>query len=371
MVGTVGVFLFGPGFLCINQERKNMLFMRGTTMATMISEFSAKTINRTASNLVQDLLPYFPNPLKGFLASLSGEDVNLLEEIRLRLGRPVTLCFGKENFWLNSSGKKIPILEGEPFIADLALMERTIALLTASSFYALETELSQGYLTLPGGHRVGFTGEGILDKGQIKGMKYLSSLNFRIAREVIGAAKKLTPWLLDTKGNRIYHSLIISPPGAGKTTILRDLIRQLSTGVPGMFSGVNVGLVDERGEIASSFHGLPQNDVGFQTDVLTGCPKGEAMMILLRTMAPQVIAVDELGGEQEIQPLLEVLNAGISIIATAHGRDLEGLRKRPVLGKLIEKGCFERLVFLSIRLGPGTVEKILDHKGREIQSYTV
>ncbi|HHY60518.1 MAG TPA: stage III sporulation protein AA [Clostridia bacterium] len=306
----------------------------------------------------REILPYFPSPLKNWLAGLSQETLRQLEEIRLRVHRPIICQVGGRSAWLNDRGQLVALRTGTPFLLCSELMQKVVALISQSSLYALETELSQGYLTLKGGHRVGFTGEAILHRGKITGMKHLSSLNFRIARQIPGAADGLVRTLIDETGDRIYHTLIISPPRAGKTTILRDLVRQISDGIPGLWSGANVGLVDERSEIAGSYQGIPQLDIGMRTDVLDGCPKAEGMLLLLRSMSPQVIAVDELGRKEDIDALLEMLNAGVSVIATVHGSSASELQQRPHLGSLIKDRVFERLVILSRRLGPGTIEKI-------------
>lgn len=309
----------------------------------------------------RELLPYFPQPLKYWLNNLTEDQLGRLEEIRLRAGKPVLLQVGGQSKWLTKGGQLTPIdKKNIPYLLESEVLQKIIALVSQSSFYALETELAQGYLTLKGGHRVGFAGEALLEHGRLRGMKHLSSLNFRLAREIKGAANQLLPLLIDHRHHRIYHTLLVSPPGAGKTTLLRDLIRQLSDGVPGLWTGVKIGLVDERSEIAGCFQGIPQNDVGFQTDVLDGCPKAEGMMLLLRSMSPRIIAVDELGRQEDVVSLWEMLNAGVTVLATVHGHRVEELEKRPIMKELMNSRVFERIVLLSRRLGPGTIEKVLD-----------
>lgn len=321
-------------------------------------EHSQARPSQPPERFAREVLPYLPSPLRNWLAALSQDTLLQLEEIRLRVNKPVICQIGGDSAWLNDQGELLALYSGKPFILEPELMQKVIALISQSSLYALETELSQGYLTLKGGHRVGFTGEAILEKGKITGMKHLSSLNFRIARQVRGAADGLVRALIDETRHRIYHTLIVSPPRAGKTTILRDLVRQISDGIPGLWPGANVGLVDERSEIAGSYQGIPQLDVGIRTDVLDGCPKAEGMVLLLRSMSPQVIAVDELGRPEDVNAVLEMLNAGVSVIATVHGNSIHELQHRPHLGYLVKNGVFERLVLLSRRLGPGTIEKV-------------
>lgn len=329
----------------------------------MLNRLIVPEIHRTVNSNPQErfsreILPYFPLPLKNWLADLPHEALLHLEEIRLRINRPVICQFEGRYSWLSEQGRLATLYTDKPFILHSELLQKVIALISQSSFYALETELSQGYLTLKGGHRVGFTGEAILEQGRLKGMKHLSSLNFRIAREIPGAADKLVNALIDETSHRIYHTLIVSPPRAGKTTLLRDLVRQISNGIPGLWPGANVGLVDERSEIAGCYQGIPQNDIGIRTDVLDSCPKAEGMMLLLRSMSPQVIAVDELGRAEDVDSVLEMLNAGVTVIATVHGHSIEEIQERPNMGNLIKNKVFERIIVLSRRLGPGTIEKI-------------
>jgi stage III sporulation protein AA len=227
----------------------------------------------------------------------------------------------------------------------------------------LEEEMQKGYLTLPGGHRAGFVGRAVLDHGNLKTLKQISSVNIRIARFVSGCAQKLINYIVNE--NTVQNTLIISPPRAGKTTILRDIVTTLSDGY-GNFSPIDVGIVDERSEIAGCREGIPQMPVGHRTDVLDGCPKAEGMMMLVRSMSPHVIATDEIGRYEDTKAIQEVINAGIKLVATVHGSSIKEICRRPVVQNIVKQRVFERYVILSRRKGPGTLEAIYNRDLQQI-----
>ncbi len=295
--------------------------------------------------------------LKKILTQISPQQFEEIEEIRIRSYKPLLIKHRKGEDFLTVRGKwtKFPEEGYSCVMEDITL---TLELMSDYSLYAFEEEIKNGYITLLGGHRVGLTGKVIVEKGQVKALRYISGLNIRISHEKIGCADSIIPYLLCETS--IYHTLIVSPPGCGKTTLLRDIIRQISNGISSRCSGLTVGVVDERSEIAGCYQGIPQKDIGIRTDVLDGCPKVEGMMMLLRSMAPQVIAVDEIGHEKDIYAIENVLNAGCKIICTVHGNSIEDLQQKPVLSTLLKKNIFERIIFLSHRQGPGTLEKIID-----------
>lgn len=281
-----------------------------------------------------------------------------LEEIRVREGRPIQLVFAGSDGFLAPGGS----LTHDPLQALRASHDdlmRTFQLMARGSVYAWEDEVRGGFLTLQGGHRVGLAGRAVTEAGQIRTLKQVTSLNIRIAREVPGAASALLPRLV--RGGRLLSTLLISPPQAGKTTILRDLVRQVSHGVPALgLKGVKVGLVDERSEVAGCLGGVPQRDVGPRTDVLDACPKAEGLRLLIRSMSPSVVAVDEIGRPEDGTAVMEALHAGVRVLATAHGYDLADIGRRPALAELIRAGAFERAVILGRSRGPGTVERVVD-----------
>ncbi len=281
-----------------------------------------------------------------------------VQEIRLRCGQPLQLRQADGLLFLQQDGRMTENrFEGIKITA--AELREMVSLLSAYSLYAFENELQQCFLTIEGGHRVGFCGKAVVEQGEIKTLRQINALNIRIAREMKGWAWEIMPYLMEREG--FCHTLIVSPPGYGKTTLLRDIIRCLSAGEMGCY--YTVGVVDERGEIAPLREGVPQMDVGICTDILEGCPKAKGMLLLLRSMSPDVIAVDELGRAEDIQAVEEVLNAGVKLIATVHGADMTDLRTRPHLCELIKKKIFERYLFLLGKDGSKKVTEIRDREG--------
>lgn len=222
--------------------------------------------------------------------------------------------------------------------------------MSRGSLFAMQQSLSMGFITLPGGHRVGVCGKCVTENGEVRHMTDISAICIRIAREVFGAADSIMEYL-DYRG-KLYNALIISPPGCGKTTVLRDAIRQLG-------NRHKVCVADERSEIAACKGGVPSLDVGKFTCVMDAVPKAKGINMLLRSMSPQIIATDETGSREEEKAIYELINAGAKIITTAHGYNEKDILKREYLGSLASKGVFERIFVLSNRKGVATVEKII------------
>lgn len=252
---------------------------------------------------------------------LHPQDWEGMEEIRLGSGRPMRLRYAKmeRELW--------PKLQPH-------MVEGVIQRACHHSAYAYTESIRRGYVTIEGGHRIGICGCGVLDKGIVGTIKEPSSLNIRIARQVYGCAVLLAAQLQDS-------ALLLGPPGSGKTTLLRDTVRLLSDQRRQI-----VGLVDERGELSASTGGISQLDIGTRTDVLVNIPKAEAVMMLLRTMNPTWIALDEITAAEDIMAIEQAAYCGVKLLATAHGHGVDDLRKRPLYRKLMETGVFRQLVVL-------------------------
>lgn len=299
---------------------------------------------------IQDL---FSGNIRNMLVE-ARPDYERLYEIRLRVGRPLFLIFEGGECFLRGKGHK-------PYLVTKEDLKETLEYVSGYSLYAYEDEIRQGFLSVQGGHRVGVTGKVILDGDRIRGMKYISCINVRLAHQKQGCADAVMPYIHTKNGPR--HTLIISPPRCGKTTILRDVIRQVSNGY-GNVEGLTVGVVDERSELAGCYQGVPQNDLGMRTDVLDGCPKAEGMQMLLRSMSPAVMAVDELGREEDYRAVESVIRCGCKLLATAHGNSLEDILSQPFFRKLADQQVFERYIVLERSVRPGMIQGVFDQEGR-------
>ena len=275
-----------------------------------------------------------------------------VQEIRLRTGQPVRI--------VRRNREKILPSAVNPHIITKEEVRETMDYISHFSLYAYENELRQGFLTVEGGHRVGVAGKVIMENEKVKNIQYISSVNIRISHEVIGCADSLLPYI--TRNKQVCHTLIISPPGCGKTTLIRDLIRQISDGNQ-YVKGCSVGVVDERSELGGCYLGIAQNHLGSRTDILDCCPKAEGMIMLIRSMAPQVIAVDEIGTSEDIHAVEYAMQCGCKLIASVHGLDMDEAKKKPVLGELIRRRMFERYVVLGNGEHPGEIRGIYDERG--------
>lgn len=309
----------------------------------------------------QEILRIFSMRIRNVLKNVD-IDYTQLQEIRLRVNAPLLCVYKNSEYYISEKGELTVELR-QAFIIDKKEIQETVEYIGNYSLYAYEEEVRQGFITIQGGHRVGIAGKAIVENGRVRSLKYISFLNIRFSHEVKGCANLLMPYI--TERNRLYHTLIISPPRCGKTTLLRDCIRQLSDGTLGC-TGKTVGVVDERSEIGGSYLGIPQNDLGIRTDVLDCCPKTEGILMLVRSMAPQIIAVDEIGTTEEAKAIEMALHTGCSLLATVHGNSIEDLRQKPTFKELLEEKRVERYVLLSNEKGVGTIQVIYNREGEEI-----
>jgi stage III sporulation protein AA len=247
-------------------------------------------------------------------------------------------------------------------------------MLTEHSLYSYEDQLKNGYIPLSGGHRVGLVGQTATRLGQVTHLKDISGFNIRIAREVIGCSRPLLRDILDHNQKTIHNTLIISPPQQGKTTLLRDFSRQISDGNWPKYvnwPSKKVGIVDERSEIAACIRGVPSFRVGTRTDVLDRCPKAEGMMMLIRSMSPHIIIVDEMGTEEDAKAIDEASHAGIRVLCSAHGFSFRDVKERPTMKKIIESGVFQRYILIGNQYATGTVFRIFDGGGKEVNHQII
>ncbi len=298
---------------------------------------------------------YFPDEIAAVLNEYFTEDEakknKEIEEIRIRADKPIILKFNKSEKILKRIVSQTEILKIMQYICD-------------NSIYAYQNEICSGYITVRGGHRIGVSGNCVIENGRVINISYISSINFRIAKQVLDCSNKILKFVVDTDNNNVYNTLIVSPPGEGKTTILRDLIRKISNGIEDLkFRGINVGLVDERGEIAALYKGVPQNSIGVRTDVLDNVPKDIGMNMLIRSMTPKVICADEIGKKEDIDAINYAVCSGVKGIFTAHGNSIENLSLNPAIRNLLNTHLIERIIFLSNR----SVSKVfaLDKKNLE------
>jgi stage III sporulation protein AA len=291
--------------------------------------------------IYDEILSYFPSELSE-IQSVNQNIWNTVEEIRIRIGQ--TICIRQHS--------------SESFLSHVITEKDIMKILenfSDNSIYSVQSNINNGYITIRGGHRIGISGTSIIEDTTIKNIKYISSLNIRIAREIKGCSESLLNYIIED--NMFKNSIIISPPGCGKTTILRDLVRYISNGYRNM-NGKNIGLIDERSEIAAVYKGTPQNDVGIRTDIMNNCLKHIGINLMVRSMGPQIIATDEIGNDKDIDAIYNAVYSGVGLLLTAHGKSFQDVPK-----KLLDDKMFSTIIILTKDSRPGVVKEIymLDH----------
>lgn len=308
---------------------------------------------------------YLPERIKTAVRGIKPEYLNELEELRIRAGQPLMGVFSGFDHFIGNDG----FLSDNPQFA-LVISSKEVndlfMLLCEHSVYAYQDDISRGFITLKGGHRAGICGTVVYEGSNIRGMRDISSVNIRLSRQIKDCAREVFGHIVRNRQD-IYNTLILSPPRCGKTTLLRDLCRLVSSGTGVNFKGLRTAVIDERSELAASYRGVPQNDLGPRTDVLDGCRKSDGIEMMLRGMAPQVIIVDELGTNRDPDAIRMAWNAGVRIIATAHAFGLEDFRRRLGVGQLATEDGFERIILLGMNDGKRWV-KVMDADGNELGS---
>lgn len=290
------------------------------------------------SNRSEEILLYMPDRMRDAIGNAFDVIGDSLAELRFRTGKPIMAVTLGGQYAVTPGGSLIHESNGA-YIVSESDIKHIFQAICDNSVYAYTEEIRQGFITVAGGHRFGFVGRASVSNGAIEGFREISSVNVRIAHEIVGAANNIMSKIVDN--GRVRNTIIISPPNMGKTTLLRDIARQVSN------SGIKVAIADDRGEIAAVYKGVPQNDVGINTDVIDNAPKGEAIVLLLRSMSPQVIISDEISTHSDANAVLQALGTGAAVIASAHGDDLESVRSRETLKSLFGKGGFEVAIVLS------------------------
>lgn len=295
----------------------------------------------------EQCFPYLAPRIRAAVQAICPGDQSRLQEIRMRAGRPLAVSLGGREHYVMISGN-LTDYPRQGVLVTRGEVEETFRAVCEYSVYRYARELKEGYITLRGGTRVGIAGTAVYENGELSRMRDVSSLNFRIPRQMKNCAVQLAE---QTLAHSRAGLLIAGAAGAGKTTILRDLCRILG-------GSARISLIDTRGEIAGILHGIPQYDVGFHTDIFDGFPRSEGAYTALRVMTPDYIICDEIGTPEDAEALLQLHGCGVHIIASAHAGSMEDAVQRPVLRSLIEAGVFDYIAMLGSGSNQGKIQKI-------------
>lgn len=289
------------------------------------------------------------------LAVLGHIDDNIkrkIREIRIYADKAVMLCCDDKYLFVRRDGTLSGVSVGDRLIVDSHEMQDIFTALCDHSVYSMSHEIANGYVTLRGGHRVGICGTAILDKNGIATIKDISSFSLRIARQIYGCADKIIHIL-----NQSTSGLILAgPPCSGKTTILRDLARQLSSGALGGI--MPIAVADERGEIGAVKNGRAQNDIGFACSCFDGYPKHIAIEQAVRCLSPQIILCDEICTNEQVEAVSQGFNSGVRFIVTVHALNREDIKNRSVITKLLATNAFDKVVILGSGHKVGEVREV-------------
>ena len=288
------------------------------------------------------ILKYLPEKARRMLTF---KNIGDAEEIRLRKGLPLVVVFSDKSYFLSNDATFTDNINNAVIISGDDINE-ALELIVKSSLYTAENSLKQGFVTVEGGNRIGISGSAVVSNSKITSIRNISGLNYRIAKEIFGSSDKIIDKIYHN--NTIQNTLIISPPCCGKTTILRDIARNLSN------KGLKVSIADERNEISALSSGYLGFDLGYSADVLEGVPKKDSFRILIRSMSPDVIITDELGGDEDYHSVKKAIYSGVSVIATVHADSREEFFKT----NYKFKDLFSCFITLNRKNGPGTIGEI-------------
>ncbi|ASK63226.1 stage III sporulation protein AA [Virgibacillus phasianinus] len=300
---------------------------------------------------MDEILRLFPDDIKDAIQHKVHKRWGELQEIRFRLNQPLELIYDTKTEWIHQVKPK---QKDGIFVLNQ---------LSSFSLYRMEDELREGYVTIEGGHRVGLAGKVNTLGGAVKAIKHITFFNIRIAKQKVNAAAPIAPFLY--RDSSYMNTLFIGPPQTGKTTLIRDIVRLIATGWKSI-PAKKVAVIDERSEIGGSIKGVPQHNVGLRTDLMDACPKAEGMMMMIRSMSPDILVVDEIGSKKDVQALMEAILAGVIVICSVHGQTLEEIKKRPSLQPLFQQDVFKRFVLLERQQQPGIIKEIYDQNGISI-----
>ena len=308
-----------------------------------------------------EVFDYLSVELRGIFARL--EKYVDIHEIRLRIGHPLMIETKEGELFISENGLFCD--KGQAYIVKNRDIKEIVEYISNYSPYAYEEELKNGFITISRGNRIGVCGKAVVGNDGVTTIRNMSSLNIRMSKEYIGCSDKYIELLYEN--SKLCHTLIISPPCCGKTTLLRDIIRNISDGY-GNRKGMTIGVVDERSEIAACYEGVPQNNLGIRTDVMDACPKAYGILMLIRSMGPKVIAVDEIGNKEDVKAIEYSINCGCKIIATIHGDSFDELKQKNVMASLLENKIFQRYIIMSNLPKMGTIREIFNGEGKLIWS---
>jgi stage III sporulation protein AA len=284
--------------------------------------------------VIDSVTKILPNEIKESIETLKAREE--ITEIRLRVGKNVRAYLGGQEKELNTIVSKQDLI-------------KILSNISSNSIYSVQNDINKGFVTIEGGNRIGIAGEIVVVDGKIKNVKEISSMNIRISKEFIGISDGIMDNIV--QDGLIKNTIIISPPGLGKTTLLRDIIRNLSG------EGYNVSLIDERGEIAAMYEGKASLNLGDRTDVISFVDKSLGMQMAVRSLAPDVVCTDEIGNERDVEAVKYLCKSGVSFITTMHGKCLEDIKRGP-MKKIIDEGYLDTVIILSKKCGIGSIEKI-------------